>query len=53
MDRANAVVNELTSKYGVDAAQLKPYGDGSTAPAGSNSTEKGRAKNRRVEIVLQ
>ncbi len=52
-DRANAVIQELTSKYGVDADQLKPYGDGSTAPVASNSTDEGKAKNRRVEIVLR
>jgi OOP family OmpA-OmpF porin len=53
LDRANAVIRELTANYGVDPGQLKPYGDGSTAPVASNSTEEGRAKNRRVEIVQQ
>ncbi len=50
-DRANAVMNELINKYAVKSEQLKAYGDGSTAPVATNSTEEGRAKNRRVEIV--
>jgi len=52
-DRAEAVMNELVTKYGVDAKQLKAYGDGSTSPIASNSAKEGRAKNRRVEIVEQ
>ncbi len=50
-DRANVVMNELVNKYQVKAEQLKAYGDGSTAPVASNLTNKGKAKNRRVEIV--
>ncbi len=51
--RADAVVNELVTKYRVKTEQLKAYGDGSTAPVASNSTDEGKAKNRRVEIVEQ
>ncbi len=51
--RANAVINELTAKYGVKNEQLKSYGDGSTAPIATNTTDEGKAKNRRVEIVEQ
>ena len=53
MERAQAVMNELVSKYSVKAEQLKAYGDGQTAPVATNSTDEGRAKNRRVEIVEQ
>jgi OmpA-OmpF porin, OOP family len=52
-DRADAVINELATKYSVNAEQLQAYGDGSTAPVASNSTESGKATNRRVEIVEQ
>ncbi len=52
-DRADAVVKALTSKYGVNAAQLTAWGDGPTAPVASNATEEGRAQNRRVELVAQ
>jgi len=51
--RAGTVMNELITKYSVKAEQLKAYGDGSTAPIASNSTNDGKAKNRRVEIVEQ
>ena len=51
--RADAVMNELVTKYSVKAEQLKAYGDGSTSPVASNSTNDGKAKNRRVEIVEQ
>ncbi len=51
MDRAQSVKNELVSKYSVNADQLKVFGDGQTAPVASNSTDEGKAQNRRVEIV--
>jgi len=51
--RAGAVVEELVSKYGVDAKRLKAHGVGPLSPVVSNNTEEGRAKNRRVELVEQ
>lgn len=53
LERANAVLNKLVADYNVKAAQLKAYGDGSTAPIATNTTDEGQAKNRRVEIVEQ
>jgi outer membrane protein OmpA-like peptidoglycan-associated protein len=53
MDRATAVVNELVSKYSVNASVLKACGDGPTAPVATNATEEGKALNRRVELVKQ
>lgn len=52
-DRANAIVNELVEKYDVNIAQLKPYGIGSASPVANNTTDEGKSKNRRVEIVEQ
>jgi len=52
-DRANAVMKKLISEYAVSGDQLKPYGVGPVSPVASNSTEQGRAQNRRVEIVEQ
>ncbi len=49
--RAASVVSELTSKYGVNTGQLTGDGVGPLSPVGSNSTEAGKARNRRVEIV--
>lgn len=51
--RAAAVVLSLTTKYGVPAAQLQPYGAGPYAPLASNDSEDGRALNRRVELVKE
>jgi outer membrane protein OmpA-like peptidoglycan-associated protein len=51
--RAAAVVQELTSKYGVAAARLASFGAGPYAPIASNDKEDGRALNRRVELVKQ
>jgi OmpA-OmpF porin, OOP family len=53
MERAAAVVNELVTKHSVSAAILKACGDGPTAPVATNTTEEGKALNRRVELVKQ
>jgi OmpA-OmpF porin, OOP family len=49
--RARAAVEKLVEGYGVDPEQMKPVGVGPASPVLSNSTEEGRARNRRVEIV--
>lgn len=51
LKRATAVTAELTSKYKIPAEKILPVGVGMAAPLAPNSDEKGRAKNRRVEIV--
>jgi outer membrane protein OmpA-like peptidoglycan-associated protein len=51
--RAAAVLQELTTKYGIVAARLRAVGVGMAAPVASNETEEGRARNRRVELVRQ
>lgn len=51
--RADAVIAKLISDYGVNFEQMKPFGADPIAPIGSNSTEEGGAKNRRVEVVEQ
>jgi SH3 domain-containing YSC84-like protein 1 len=49
-DRANAVMNWLAD-HGIDRSRLSAKGFGDARPVASNSTDEGRAKNRRVEIV--
>jgi hypothetical protein len=49
--RADSVVKALAANHGVDAKRMRGAGVGMLAPAASNGTEEGRAKNRRVEIV--
>jgi OmpA-OmpF porin, OOP family len=51
--RADAIVSVLTREHGVAAARLVPNGVAHLAPVASNSSEDGRAKNRRVELVPQ
>jgi outer membrane protein OmpA-like peptidoglycan-associated protein len=51
--RAQAVLQVLTTKHGVDQARLEAYGVGPLCPAAPNKTDEGRAKNRRVELVEQ
>lgn len=50
--RAQSVVAWLTSN-GIDATRLSAKGLGQTKPLADNSTDDGRAKNRRVELVKQ
>ena len=51
-DRAASVVKTLTSR-GIAASRLKSAGVGPYSPVGSNDTDAGKAKNRRVEFVKQ
>ncbi|MDA9555471.1 OmpA family protein [Pelobium sp.] len=51
LDRANAVKSYAVAK-GVDADRLKTSGKGKNEPIASNDTDEGRAKNRRVEVVI-
>lgn len=53
MRRAAAVVGVLTADYGIDSSRLHSEGIGPLAPVLANTSEAGRAKNRRVELVRQ
>lgn len=50
-DRAKAVIEKLVAEHGIEQAQLISYGVGSVSPQMSNTTDEGRARNRRVELV--
>ncbi len=49
--RAKSVFDYLTSK-GISASRLKTVSFGLAKPVAPNTTEDGRAKNRRVELVI-
>jgi len=49
--RAQTVVDYLTGK-GVDSSRLSPSGYGESRPAATNDTAEGRAKNRRVDLIV-
>lgn len=48
--RAKAIVDKLV-ELGISADRLTSVGKGQTSPIADNSTEEGKAKNRRVEFV--
>lgn len=49
--RAEAVINELITKYKIPSTNLEASGVGPLAPVATNETEEGKELNRRVEIV--
>ncbi|MFK3738106.1 OmpA family protein [Massilia sp. TN1-12] len=50
--RAEAVVTALVKTYGVNGKRVVAHGAGSFAPVASNAEAEGRARNRRIELVL-
>jgi chemotaxis protein MotB len=50
--RATAIVNILRENEAINAENLTAAGRGEFAPIASNETSEGRAKNRRIEVIL-
>ncbi len=50
--RARSVAREL-ERQGISRARLYPRGFGEGDPIASNKTEVGRARNRRVEVIIE
>lgn len=50
--RATAIVNILGENKGIDRKNLTAAGRGEYAPLMPNETAEGKAKNRRIEIIL-
>jgi OOP family OmpA-OmpF porin len=49
--RAQSVVSDLVSHYGIAHGRLIAKGYGLTKPVASNATDAGKALNRRVELL--
>jgi chemotaxis protein MotB len=52
-ERANAVVRVLDEMYYINPARLTSAGRGKFNPVAVNNSPEGRAKNRRIEIILE
>ena len=50
--RAEAVKNYLVNEGEMDALRLTSVGYGESQPVANNETTEGRAKNRRIDIVI-
>lgn len=50
--RASSVVQVLQNKFGIDPKRLSAAGRGEYRPIADNSTESGRQRNRRTEIII-
>ncbi|WP_308916322.1 OmpA family protein [Jannaschia sp. LMIT008] len=51
--RAAAARAALAERFGIPGARMEAHGVGFLAPAAPNADEDGRARNRRVEMVLR
>ncbi|WP_395344992.1 OmpA family protein [Ningiella sp. W23] len=51
--RARSIINALESQYGLNVANLQAVGIGPVSPVVANASDSGKAKNRRVELVLK
>ena len=52
-DRRARAVADFLAQNGVDPRRLTTNGYGATRPIGDNSTDEGRAKNRRIEFTVR
>ena len=48
-----ATVKDFLVKNGIDPSKITILGKGASDPVADNSTKEGRAKNRRVEIMVK
>jgi outer membrane protein OmpA-like peptidoglycan-associated protein len=50
--RAQTVATQLAKKLGIAADQIPTVGYGPDKPVAPNSTPEGRARNRRIDVVI-
>lgn len=51
-DRADAVRTYLVNHFGISAEKISSIGYGETRPVASNETAEGRARNRRIDLII-
>lgn len=51
-DRADVVRQYLVSEFGLDAERITSIGYGEARPVATNETAAGRARNRRIDLVI-
>lgn len=51
-DRADAVKQYLVSQFGANAEKISSIGYGEARPVATNETAAGRARNRRIDLVI-
>ncbi len=51
--RSISMMEVMAARFNVDRQRVAIVGFADTAPQTSNDTEEGRARNRRVDIVIQ
>lgn len=51
-ERAEAVKQYLLANMKLDVTRIKAVGFGESDPVASNETQEGRAKNRRIDVVI-
>lgn len=51
--RANSIAHVLVDDYSIPAVKIKASGRGEYEPVAENTTDEGRARNRRTEVILE
>lgn len=51
-DRADAVKQYLAARFGLDPEKISSIGYGEARPVASNETAEGRARNRRIDLII-
>ena len=52
-ERAEAVKQYILANTNIPSARIQAIGYGESRPIASNETQEGRAKNRRIDVVIQ
>jgi outer membrane protein OmpA-like peptidoglycan-associated protein len=52
-DRADAVKQYIVTNFAVDPEKISSIGYGESRPVATNETQEGRARNRRIDVVIR